>query len=86
MIRPLGKRLIVRKPKEEHRESSGGIVVPRSSIYDRLLGGEVVAQGDVEGEWVGKTVFWPQYAGVTFEEGREEFVILHMGDVVGVSG
>ena len=83
-VRPLGARLIVRKPEESHRESVGGITIPRSSIFDRVLKGDVVVQGDVEGDWVGRVVWWPQYAGVSFEEGGEAFMIVHMGDVVGV--
>lgn len=84
-VRPLGRRLIVRKPEAGHRESPGGIVIPRSSIFDRVLKGEVVAQGDVEGQWIGREVWWPQYAGVSFEEGAEAFVIVHMGDVMAVN-
>ena len=84
-IKPMGTRVIVLKEKEEERVSSGGIVIPQSSIFDRVIRGRVMAQGDgVEGSFVGKTVCIPQYAGVSFEEGRDEYLIVEVGDLLGV--
>jgi len=84
-IRPIGTRLIVLKEKEEQRESAGGVLIPKSSIFDRVIRGKVVAQGErVDGDWLGKDVCIPQYAGVGFEEGRDEYLIVQVGDVLGV--
>lgn len=92
-IRPLGKRVLVRRSKAE--TSKGGILLP-DSAQERPREGEVVAVGPGERDErgrlqpvtlsVGDHVLFSAYSGteVKSQEGESDHLILAEEDVLGV--
>lgn len=93
MVKPLGDRIVVQKI-DLSRIRASGLVLP-DSIREQSDRGEVVAVGT--GTWasdgelvpmpdvvVGDTVVFSPYAGSQVVVGDEEFLVLRVGDVLGI--
>jgi chaperonin GroES len=94
VVTPLGDRIVLRQVNQE-RVSAGGIIIPDSAnTNEGHLKGEVLACGvgsrskkgamrplDVK---VGDTVLFPQFAGTTVQFNKEDLVIIHESEVLGI--
>lgn len=85
-LRPLGKRLVLKKLQYEEKTSSG-IIVPGAAkerpeyaeiveISDKLKEKEIFNLGD--------KVIYSQYSGTTVKDGDDEYVVLKDEDVLAI--
>jgi len=91
-IKPLGDRVVV-KPLEEVEKSKGGIVIP-DTAKEKPQEGKVVAVGKGRVTDDGKViaaevkvndkVLYGKYSGTEITVDREEYVVLHESDILGI--
>lgn len=84
-IRPLGKRVLVKKVKEEEVRKSG-IVLPGKTSEDQPTTGEVVAIGkEIEDIKVGDKIIHEKYTGTEVKDGDETYLILNLDNVLAIT-
>lgn len=84
MIKPLGKRLVVKQPEKEETTVSGFIVPTQQDIGNKDRG-EVVAVGpEVTRATVGQTVVFTRFAPSEATVDGSELLILHEDDILAV--
>ena len=84
-IRPLGKRILVKKVKEEEVRKSG-IVLPGKTGEDQPTTGEVVAIGkEIEDIKVGDKIIHEKYTGTEVKDGDETYLILNLDNVLAIT-
>ncbi|AXY24686.1 co-chaperone GroES [Suicoccus acidiformans] len=87
MLKPLGKRVII-KVKEAEETTASGFVLPSSSQEKEQVG-EIVALGhdikDEDGVKVGDRVFFKSFAGTEVEYEGEEYLIIEHKDLLAVA-
>ncbi|MFA5393941.1 MAG: co-chaperone GroES [Candidatus Ratteibacteria bacterium] len=91
-IKPLGDRIVV-KPLEALEKSKGGIIVP-DTAKEKPQEGKVVAVGKGRVTDDGKLiaaevkvndkVLYGKYSGTEITVDREEYVVLHESDILGI--
>ena len=91
-IKPLGDRVVV-KPLEAVEKSKGGIVLP-DTAKEKPQEGKVVAVGKGRVTDDGKViaaevkvndkVLYGKYSGTEITVDREEYVVLHESDILGI--
>ena len=91
-IKPLGDRVVV-KPLETVEKSKGGIVIP-DTAKEKPQEGKVVAVGKGRVTDDGKViaaevkvndkVLYGKYSGTEITIDREEYVVLHESDILGI--
>ena len=91
-IKPLGDRVVV-KPLETIEKSKGGIVIP-DTAKEKPQEGKVVAVGKGRVTDDGKViaaevkvndkVLYGKYSGTEITVDREEYVVLHESDILGI--
>jgi len=91
-IKPLGDRVVV-KPLETVEKSKGGIVIP-DTAKEKPQEGKVVAVGKGRVTDDGKViaaevkvndkVLYGKYSGTEITVDREEYVVLHESDILGI--
>jgi chaperonin GroES len=91
-IKPLGDRVVV-KPLETIEKSKGGIVIP-DTAKEKPQEGKVVAVGKGRVTDDGKLiavevkvndkVLYGKYSGTEITVDREEYVVLHESDILGI--
>ena len=91
-IKPLGDRVVV-KPLEALEKSKGGIIVP-DTAKEKPQEGKVVAVGKGRVTDDGKViaaevkvndkVLYGKYSGTEITVDREEYVVLHESDILGI--
>lgn len=85
MIKPLGKRVVI-KVAETEETTASGFVLP-SSAKSKEQFGEIIAVGsDVELVKVGDTVFFQNYSGTEVEHEGESVLIIEEKDLLAVVG
>ena len=85
MIKPLGKRVVI-KVAETEETTASGIVLP-SSAKSKEQFGEIIAVGsEVELVKVGDTVFFQNYSGTEVEHEGESVLIIEEKDLLAVVG
>lgn len=85
MIKPLGKRVVI-KVAETEETTASGFVLP-SSAKSKEQFGEIIAIGsDVELVKVGDTVFFQNYSGTEVEHEGESVLIIEEKDLLAVVG
>ena len=86
MLKPLGKRVIIRVAETEETTASG-FVLPASS-KEKEQYGEVIAIGpeieEEDGVAVGNQVYFKSYAGSEVEYQGEKFLIAELKDLLAV--
>lgn len=86
MIKPLGKRVVI-KVAETEETTASGFVLP-SSAKEKEQYGEIVAVGpDIEekdGVKVGDTVFFKSFTGTEVEFDNETLMIIEHKDLLAV--
>lgn len=84
MIKPLGKRVVIRVAETEQTTASG-FVLPESAKEKEQFG-EIVAVGpDIEEKdnvAVGDTVFYKNYSGTEVEYDGEDYLIIEHKDLL----
>lgn len=85
-IKPLGKRILVKKIDEEERKTPGGIVLPESAKSDRVVRAKVLAIGTDEKIEVkkGDKIIVSSYGGTEIESGEDKLLMVKMDDVLAV--
>lgn len=85
MIKPLGKRVVI-KVAETEETTASGFVLP-SSAKSKEQFGEIIAIGsEVELVKVGDTVFFQNYSGTEVEHEGESALIIEEKDLLAVVG
>ncbi|MBA5729195.1 co-chaperone GroES [Aerococcaceae bacterium INB8] len=86
MIKPLGKRVVI-KVAETEETTASGFVLP-SSAKEKEQYGEIVAVGpeieEKDGVKVGDTVFFKNYSGTEVEHDNESLMIIEHKDLLAV--
>ena len=82
-IKPLGERVLVKMDKVEEK-TAGGIFIPQTA-QEKTQIAVVEAIGDeVKTVNVGDKILHDKYAGTTFKQDGEEYLILNIKDVLAV--
>ena len=82
-IKPLGERVLVKMDKVEEK-TAGGIFIPQTA-QEKTQIAVVEAIGDeVKSVKVGEKILHDKYAGTTFKQDGEEYLILNIKDVLAV--
>lgn len=86
MLRPLGKRVVI-KIKEREQTTASGFVLP-DSAKEKEQFGEIIAVGpDIEekdGVKVGDTVYFKNYTGTEIEIDDEKVLVVEHKDLLAV--
>ncbi len=83
MLKPLGKRVIIRKLEAEEKTASG-IVLP-SQAKEKPQMAEVVAVGsEVEELKAGDKVVFKKYVGTEIKVDQEELTICELADILAI--
>ncbi len=85
IIKPLGKRVLIKQVEQEEVTKSG-IVLPGTASKEKPITGEVLAVGkDVEDVKVGDKVIFEKYTGTEVKDGDELFLILDIENVLAIT-
>ena len=85
-IKPLGKRVLVKR-KESEAKTESGIFIP-DTAKEKTQEGEVIALG-TEGDFpikVGDTILLDKYGGTDFEIGNEKYTIIKTKEILALVG
>jgi len=83
-IKPMGDRVLV-KMEQVQEKTAGGIFIPQTA-QEKTQIAQVIAVGDDESIKVkeGDRVMYDKYAGTSVKKDGEEYLILHMSDILAV--
>ena len=82
-IKPLGERVLVKMDKVEEK-TAGGIFIPQTA-QEKTQIAVVEAIGDeVKSVKVGDKILHDKYAGTTFKQDGEDYLIINIMDVLAV--
>lgn len=84
MVKPLGKRVLI-KPSNSEAKTSLGIKIPDAE-QDKPMSGIIVEIGDeVENKAVtkGTKVYYPRYTGANIDVNGEKHIIVMFEDLLG---
>lgn len=84
IIKPIGKRLLV-KPLKMEEKTTSGIILPDSANKELPNMGEVVAIGSVEEVKLGEKVVFKRYSGTEIKDSEQKYLILDIEDVLAVA-
>ncbi|MBF1337277.1 MAG: co-chaperone GroES [Leptotrichia sp.] len=85
MIKPLGKRVLIKQVEQEEVTKSG-IVLPGTASKEKPITGEVLAVGkDVEDVKAGDKVIFEKYTGTEVKDGDDSFLILDIDNVLAIT-
>ena len=84
IIKPLGKRILIKQTQQEEVTKSG-IVLPGTASKEKPIIGEVLAVGrKIEEVKVGDKVIFEKYAGTEVKDGEETYLILEKDNVLAI--
>lgn len=83
MLRPLGKRVIIKRMEAEEKTASG-IVLPSQAKEKPQMAEVVAVSSEVEEVKVGDKVVFKKYVGTEIKLENEEYTICDMADVLAV--
>lgn len=84
IIKPLGKRVLIKEVKQEEVTKSG-IVLPGTASKEKPIIGEVLAVGDEVSEVkVGEKVIYEKYTGTEVKDGDVEYLLIDMKNVLAI--
>ena len=85
IIKPLGKRVLIKQVEQEEVTKSG-IVPPGTASKEKPITGEVLAVGkDVEDVKAGDKVIFEKYTGTEVKDGDDSFLILDIENVLAIT-
>ena len=85
IIKPLGKRVLIKQVEQEEVTKSG-IVLPGTASKEKPIKGEVLAVGkDVEDVKAGDKVIFEKYTGTEVKDGDDSFLILDIDNVLAIT-
>ena len=85
IIKPLGKRVLIKQVEQEEVTKSG-IVLPGTASKEKPITGEVLAVGkDVEDVKTGDKVIFEKYTGTEVKDGDDSFLILDIENVLAIT-
>ena len=85
IIKPLGKRVLIKQVEQEEVTKSG-IVLPGTASKENPITGEVIAVGkDVEDVKTGDKVIFEKYTGTEVKDGDDSFLILDIDNVLAIT-
>ena len=85
IIKPLGKRVLIKQVEQEEVTKSG-IVLPGTASKEKPITGEVLAVGkDVEDVKAGDKVIFEKYTGTEVKDGDDSFLILDKENVLSIT-
>ena len=85
IIKPLGKRVLIKQVEQEEVTKSG-IVLPGTASKEKPITGEVIAVGkDVEDVKEGDKVIFEKYTGTEVKDGDDSFLILDIDNVLAIT-
>ena len=85
IIKPLGKRVLIKQVEQEEVTKSG-IVLPGTASKEKPITGEVLAVGkEVEDVKEGDKVIFEKYSGTEVKDGDNSFLILDIDNVLAIT-
>ena len=85
IIKPLGKRVLIKQVEQEEVTKSG-IVLPGTASKEKPITGEVLAVGkDVEDVKAGDKVIFEKYSGTEVKDEDDSFLILDIENVLAIT-
>ena len=85
IIKPLGKRVLI-KQVEQKEVTKSGIVLPGTASKEKPITGEVLAVGkEVEDVKAGDKVIFEKYSGTEVKDGDDSFLILDIDNVLAIT-
>ena len=85
IIKPLGKRVLIKQVEQEEVTKSG-IVRPGTASKEKPITGEVLAVGkEVEDVKAGDKVIFEKYSGTEVKDGDDAFLILDIDNVLAIT-
>jgi chaperonin 10 Kd subunit len=85
IIKPLGKRVLIKQVEQEEVTKSG-IVLPGTASKEKPITGEVIAVGkDVEDVKAGDKVIFEKYTGTEVKDGDDSFLMLDIDNVLAIT-
>ena len=85
IIKPLGKRVLIKQVEQEEVTKSG-IVLPGTASKEKPITGEVLAVGkEVEDVKVGDKVIFEKYSGTEVKDRDDSFLILDIDNVLAIT-
>ena len=82
-IKPLGERVLVKMDKVEEK-TAGGIFIPQTAQEKPQIAVVEAIGDEVKSVKVGDKILHDKYAGTTFKQDGEEYLILNIKDVLAV--
>ena len=83
MLRPLGKRVIIKRLEAEEKTASG-IVLPSQAKEKPQLAEVIAVSSEVEDVKVGDTVVFKKYVGTEIKVDGEEVTICELTDILAI--
>ena len=84
IIKPLGKRILIKQTEQEEVTKSG-IVLPGTASKEKPIIGEILAVGrKIEEVKVGDKVIFEKYSGTEVKDGEETYLILEKDNVLAI--
>ena len=85
IIKPLGKRVLIKQVEQEEVTKSG-IVLPGTASKEKPITGEVLAVGkEVKDVKAGDKVIFEKYTGTEVKDGDDSFLILDIDNVLAIT-
>ena len=85
IIKPLGKRVLIKQVEQEEVTKSG-IVLPGTASKEKPITGEVLAVGkDVEDVKAGDKIIFEKYTGTEVKDGDDSFLMLDIDNVLAIT-
>lgn len=85
IIKPLGKRVLIKQVEQEEVTKSG-IVLPGTASKEKPITGEVLSVGkEVEDVKAGDKVIFEKYSGTEVKDGDDSFLILDIDNVLAIT-
>ncbi len=86
-IKPLGKRVLVKKLDPEEKKSAGGIVLPDSAKSEKVVRAEVVAVGTDEKLEVkvgDQIIISDSFSNTEVIEGEEKYLLVKESEILAI--
>jgi len=86
-IKPLGKRVLVKKLDPEEKKSAGGIVLPDSAKAEKVVRAEVVAVGTDEKLEVNvgdQIIISDSFSNTEVIEGEEKYLLVKESEILAI--
>lgn len=86
IIKPIGKRVLI-KPLKAEEKTMGGIILTSSYSQVNSNMGEIVAIGDSNNMKIfkiGDKIIHLDNAGTKIKDGNDEYIIIDFDDIVGI--